>query len=101
MKAKGLHENCIQQMDRLYRDFVFNPSDQPPKTDDQGRLRLDDWEMAADIQEQVNEIWPKINTGNINQFSDFEGYKKEFLKLFGFGFKGVDYDADVDHNRQF
>lgn len=93
MKAKGNHEGCIEQIDRMFRERLYSSG---TETDNEGRLRLDDWEMADDIQAKIDGIWPKINTGNIHELSDFEGYKEEFLKLFGFGFEGVDYDADVD-----
>lgn len=98
MKEQGNHEGCIEQVNRLFRDRLYS---QNFATDEDGRLRLDDWEMAKDVQKQVNEIWPKINTGNLHQLSDFEGYKKEFLKLFGFAFEEVDYDADVDPDVRF
>ncbi|MEM9396960.1 MAG: bifunctional NADH-specific enoyl-ACP reductase/trans-2-enoyl-CoA reductase, partial [Pseudomonadota bacterium] len=35
---------------------------------------------------------------NLNQLSDFEGYRREFLQLFGFKVDGVDYEADVEAN---
>jgi enoyl-[acyl-carrier protein] reductase/trans-2-enoyl-CoA reductase (NAD+) len=94
MKEKGNHEGCIEQINRMYRERLYADSFE---TDEAGRLRLDDWEMADDIQNKINEIWPKINTQNINELSDFKGYQAEFLKLFGFGFENVDYEADVDH----
>ncbi|MCB0282246.1 MAG: trans-2-enoyl-CoA reductase family protein [Calditrichae bacterium] len=92
MKEKGTHEGCIEQIYRMYRDRLYTDE---PQTDDDGRLRLDDLEMAKDIQAKVNEIWPRIKTENIHELSDFEGYRAEFLKLFGFGLAGVDYDADI------
>lgn len=95
MKEKGTHEGCIEQIDRMYRERLYTDS---YETDKDGRLRLDDLEMSEDIQEKVNEIWPKISTANINDLSDFKGYQAEFLKLFGFGFDNVDYEADVEHN---
>jgi len=93
MKKNGTHEGCIEQINRMYRERLYTDSFE---TDEDGRLRLDDWEMSDDIQQEVNEIWPKIATENIYELSDFKGYQAEFLKLFGFGFDNVDYDADVD-----
>lgn len=94
MKQKRTHEGCIEQIDRMFRDRLYAES---VATDTEGRLRLDDYEMAEDIQSEINEIWPGISTENIHELSDFKGYQSEFLKLFGFGFDNVDYDADVDH----
>jgi enoyl-[acyl-carrier protein] reductase / trans-2-enoyl-CoA reductase (NAD+) len=93
MKEKGTHEGCIEQINRMFRERLYSAK---AETDADGRLRLDDWEMAADIQKKVDEIWPRIKTENINELSDFAGYQAVFLKLFGFGFNNVDYDADVD-----
>jgi len=64
--------------------------------DQAGRIRIDDLEMDPDTQARVSEMWPKVTTENLHEISDFDGYRKEFLKLFGFGLAGVDYDAPVD-----
>jgi enoyl-[acyl-carrier protein] reductase/trans-2-enoyl-CoA reductase (NAD+) len=95
MKAKGLHENCIQQMDRLYRDFLFNPSGQPPKTDDQGRVRLDDWEMRDDVQLEVRDLWERVNADNAHELADIRGFKQEFLRHHGFDMPNIDYAEDL------
>jgi len=91
MKAQGTHEDCIEQMDRLFRERLHDP--QP---DEQGRIRLDDWEMAEAIQHPVISNWTKVNTDNLMELSDYDGYQSSFLRLFGFGLDGVDYDADTD-----
>ena len=93
MKAEGTHEDCIEQMDRLFRDRLGNGQPQP---DDAGRIRLDDWEMAPAVQAQVMERWQQVNTANLTTLGDFEGYQSSFLRLFGFGMAGVDYDAEAD-----
>ena len=91
MKAEGTHEDCIEQMDRLFRERFHNPL-----PDELGRIRLDDWEMAEAIQDPVISNWSKVNTDNLMALSDYDGYQSSFLRLFGFGLKGVDYDADTD-----
>ena len=93
MKAQGTHEDCIEQMDRLFRDRLYNSNPQP---DEAGRIRVDDWEMAPEVQKMVDERWKEVNTENFTQLGDFEGYQSSFLRLFGFGLEGVDYNADVD-----
>lgn len=93
MKAGGTHEDCIEQMDRLFRDRLYNGNPQP---DEAGRIRVDDWEMAPEVQQIVDERWTQVNTENFPQLGDFEGYQSSFLRLFGFGLEGVDYNADVD-----
>ena len=94
MKAKGLHEGCIEQIQRLYQDRLFSGKDVP--VDEKGRIRIDDWEMRADVQNEVEELWHKTTTENLPQLGDLEGYKKEFYHLFGFDVNGVDYSKDTD-----
>ncbi len=91
MKAAGTHEDCIDQMDRLFRDRIAPGTPQP---DEAGRIRIDDWEMAADIQREVAARWVNVTTETLPQLGDFEGYQSSFLRLFGFGLDGVDYAAD-------
>jgi enoyl-[acyl-carrier protein] reductase/trans-2-enoyl-CoA reductase (NAD+) len=91
MKEQGTHEDCIEQMDRLFRERLTDP--QP---DEVGRIRLDDWEMDPKVQQPVIANWQKVTTGNLTELADIEGYQTSFLRLFGFGLDGVDYDADTD-----
>ncbi|MGB0144657.1 MAG: enoyl-ACP reductase FabV [Akkermansiaceae bacterium] len=91
MKDEGTHEDCIEQMDRLFRERHLDP--QP---DEAGRIRIDDWEMAGPVQEAVVRAWEEVTTENLAEFGDFEGYQSSFLRLFGFGLAGVDYDAETD-----
>lgn len=92
MKARGVHEGCIEQIDRLFRDRLYGESD----IDEEGRLRVDELELDPAVQAEVAAIWEQINTDNLKSLADFEGYRREFLQLFGFGVDGVDYAADVD-----
>lgn len=111
MKAKGTHEGCIEQLDTLY-DIVYGGKDTGTATerlrhaltdgdrhvdliDDAGRLRADYKEMAPDVQGEVVALWPQVTNENLYEISDLAGYKADFLRLFGFGVDGVDYDADV------
>lgn len=93
MKADGSHEGCIEQIDLLFRESLYGES---PRLDDDGRLRADYKELRPEIQQQVVDLWAQINDDNLDELSDMQGYKDEFLKLFGFGLEGVDYEADVD-----
>ena len=94
MEEKGLEEGCIEQIDRLYRTQMYN--DSFLDFDSKGRVRVDDWEMKPEVQEAVKAIWPNVTTENLFELTDYATYKKEFLKLFGFGLDGVDYEADID-----
>ena len=93
MKAEGIHEGCIEQMQRLYSNRLFSGNAIP--TDDKGRIRIDDWEMRDDVQAQVSKLWEIATTENLTEIGDLAGYKQDFLNLFGFGFDGVDYLADT------
>lgn len=98
MKEKGNHEGCIEQVTRLFADHLAAEGG-PTHLDDFGRIRIDDWEMQEDVQSAVFDLWEQVNTENLDDISDFAGYKAEFLKLFGFGVEGVDYEADVNPDR--
>jgi len=97
MKGLGNHEGCIEQINRLYHGYLFNQA--APKLDEKGRIRIDDWEMGPEVQKAVMELWQKVATDNLSQLSDFDGYRSEFLKLFGFGLEGVDYEKETNPER--
>jgi len=94
MKAKGTHEGCIEQMQRLFATQLYNGS--KLQCDSVGRVRVDDWEMRPEIQDAISAIWPQVTTENLATLTDIAGYQTEFLKLFGFGLPGVNYDAEVE-----
>ena len=94
MKEEGIHEGCIEQIQRLYEGRLYTESEVP--VDDKGRIRIDDWEMRADVQEKVATLWKQATTESLAAIGDLPGYKKDFLNLFGFEFEGVDYKADAD-----
>ena len=94
MKAEGIHEGCIEQIQRLYADRLYTGNAVP--TDDKGRIRIDDWEMRADVQERIAKLWLESTTESLVELGDLAGYKQDFLNLFGFGFEGVDYQADTN-----
>jgi enoyl-[acyl-carrier protein] reductase/trans-2-enoyl-CoA reductase (NAD+) len=93
MKEKGLHEGPIEQMHRLFRDRLYAAG---VETDEQGRIRMDDYEMREDVQEQVGAIWPTISEENIKECTDLAEYQNEFLHIHGFGFPEIDYEKDVE-----
>lgn len=98
MKDHGLQEGCIEQIDRLFLTGLYGDG---AAVDDEARLRMDDWELREDIQDICRELWPRVTTENLFEVTDYASYKAEFLKLFGFGLEGVDYQADVDPQVEF
>ena len=93
MKAEGVHEGCIEQIQRLFEQRLYSRKEVP--TDENGRIRIDDWEMRDDIQERIKVLWAEATTENLIEIGDLAGYKHDFLNLFGFGFAGVDYKAEA------
>jgi enoyl-[acyl-carrier protein] reductase/trans-2-enoyl-CoA reductase (NAD+) len=94
MKAKGIHEGCIEQISRLFHEHLYSAN--TLSTDEKGRIRIDDWEMRPDVQEEVFTQWQKATTETLPEIGDLAGYKQDFFNLFGFEVAGVDYDADVN-----
>ena len=93
MKEQGTHEGCIEQIYRLFSECLYNAS---PRLDDAGRNRVDEKEITPEVQKEVEKLWPQVTTENLNDISDFRGFRTEFMQLFGFNVDGVDYEADVE-----
>ena len=94
MKAKGTHEGCIEQIQRLYAQRLYTGKEVP--TDEKGRIRIDDLEMDVTVQNQIAKLWLEATTENLPQLGDLEGYRMDFHNLFGFGFKEIDYKTDAN-----
>lgn len=94
MKEEGNHEGCIEQIQRLYAQRLFSGNEVP--VDEKGRIRIDDWELREDIQAIVAKLWKEASTETLPEMGDLIGYRSDFYNLFGFGFSGVDYTADVN-----
>lgn len=92
MKEEGTHEGCIEQINGLFRQGLYSDT---PVMDDAGRLRMDGKELSSHIQQAVKDLWGQVTTDSIDSLTDYKGYHNEFLRLFGFGYSHVDYDADV------
>ena len=94
MKEEGIHEGCIEQIQRLYQERLYTGNEVP--VDDSGRIRIDDLEMRSDVQEKVAKLWIQAVTENLAEIGDLEGYRKDFYNLFGFDVAGVDYKAETN-----
>ena len=94
MKEEGIHEGCIEQIQRLYQERLFTENEIP--VDEKGRIRVDDWEMRSDVQEKIAKLWDEAVTENLSEIGDLEGYRKDFYNLFGFDVDGVDYEVDTN-----
>lgn len=94
MKEKKIHEGCIEQMYRLFSDCIY--STDGLRVQEDGMLHVDDLEMRDDVQNEVMDIWEKIDTENLLSFADTEGYWDDFYRMFGFRVEGVDYSLDVE-----
>ena len=94
MKEQGSHEECIEHIDRLFASQLQIGATM--RLDDAGRIRVDDLELAEVVQTEVKRRWPLVDTDNLPELGDLAGFREDFLKIFGFGIQGVDYDAEVD-----
>lgn len=94
MKEEGIHEGCIEQIQRLFQDRLYNGSEVP--VDEKGRIRIDDWEMREDVQAKVAKLWLEATTETLPEIGDLAGYRTDFLNLFGFEVPAVDYNADTN-----
>lgn len=94
MKEEGVHEGCIEQIQRLFSERLY--ANDEMETDEQGRIRIDDWELREDIQARVASLWAQTTTENLSETGDLAGYKKDFFNLFGFEVAGIDYEEDVN-----
>ncbi|MDQ2077962.1 enoyl-ACP reductase FabV [Marinimicrobium sp. ABcell2] len=92
MKERGTHEGCIEQIQRLFVECLYSAN---PRLDADGRARVDNFELEPSVQAEVEEIWAQVTEENLFQITDYKGHHEDFLKLFGFGVEGVDYDADI------
>ena len=95
MRASNNHEGCIEQIVRMFKERLYGETESIP-VDENGRIRLDDWEMSNDVQSEIINQWNKITSENLLTMTNFEEYQNEFLKLFGFGFDNINYNEDVD-----
>ena len=94
MDAKNLNEEPIDQMIRLFSEYLG--PDLVPMVDENRRIRMDDRELRSDVVAEVNEKWSLVNNDNFHELADFEGYKKSFRNLFGFEIDDVDYGQPVE-----
>jgi len=92
MKEDGTHEGCMEQIQRLFSECLYTAT---PRLDAAGRLRVDEKELNPVVQQRVEALWDQVNESNLFELTDFAGYNTEFLKLFGFGVTGIDYDAET------
>ncbi len=96
MEERGTDENCIQQMYRLFSQYLY--SGKELALDTNGRIRLDDLEMNPQVQQEIMELWQRVNTENLVDLANLTGYQEDFYRLFGFGFKHIDYNQDIEPN---
>ncbi len=93
MKEKGTHENCIMQIGRMFTEKLAGGK---IIADEAGYIRLDDYELEESVQNEILTLWDKVSTETIHEFTDLDGYWKDFYQMFGFCFDGIDYDADYN-----
>ena len=93
MREQGIYESVIAHIFRMFSDALYGKK---TELDDQGRVRMDSWELRDSVQNKCKELWPQVTTENLSEISDYADYKLQFLQLFGFNVEGVDYSLDVN-----
>lgn len=93
MKEKGSYETTIQHTHRMLSSMLFGSE---REIDAQRRMRPDNREIADDVQKAVTAIMPQVTQDRLADLTDFEGFRREFLRISGFGFPEIDYQQDVD-----
>ena len=96
MKEQGTHENCIQHIYRLFREELYGSKQK--RLDEKGRIRMDNYELEEQVQAAVSKAWSSIDSSSVKALADIEGFRADFMRIFGFGIANVDYEADQDLN---
>jgi enoyl-[acyl-carrier protein] reductase / trans-2-enoyl-CoA reductase (NAD+) len=86
-------ESAMRQSVRLWDYLTGMPA---AEIDSNGRLRLDDWEMAADVQAALHDRWTASNAELIGGLADMDWFRTQFWRLYGFGVSGIDYSQPVE-----
>lgn len=94
MSEQGIHEQCTEQIWRLFTDRLY--AGIPVPTDKEGRIRLDDWEMDPLIQAAVQRRWDMQRVGKPLKGGNLALVRQEYDWIHGFGYEEIDYEADVD-----
>lgn len=94
MKERGVFESTLQHIARLFTTQLYGQETHP--LDEAGRIRLDERELANEIQAEVARRWESASSENIEAISDLSAVREQFLRVFGFSVEGVDYEADQD-----
>lgn len=94
MSEKGVHEQCTEQIWRLFTTRLY--AGIPVPTDEAGRIRLDDWEMDPRIQAEVQKRWELQREGEPLKGGNLALVRQEYDRIHGFGYEEIDYEADVD-----
>jgi enoyl-[acyl-carrier protein] reductase / trans-2-enoyl-CoA reductase (NAD+) len=64
--------------------------------DDHDQIRLDQRELARDVQMAVAARWQAVTPENITTIADIDWFRDEVHRLYGFAVPGVDYNQPVD-----
>jgi enoyl-[acyl-carrier protein] reductase/trans-2-enoyl-CoA reductase (NAD+) len=86
-------ESAICQSARLWGHLTGR--DRGP-TDALGRVRLDDWELAAGVQDELRRRWHSETSELAGGLADLDWFRRQIWQLYGFDVPRVDYNQAVD-----
>jgi enoyl-[acyl-carrier protein] reductase / trans-2-enoyl-CoA reductase (NAD+) len=91
-KVNGL-QTPVQQSISLWDQLT---GEAPLDLDDEGRIRLDRWELTDDVQSAIRTQWESATASTIGEVADTEWFLAEVRRLYGFDVPDVDYEAETE-----
>jgi enoyl-[acyl-carrier protein] reductase / trans-2-enoyl-CoA reductase (NAD+) len=89
-------QSPVRQSVRLWDHLTGRPGASP---DDRGRLRLDDWELADELQDALRQRWNASDAELIAGLSDADWFRRQIWRLYGFEVSGIDYSRPAELER--
>jgi enoyl-[acyl-carrier protein] reductase/trans-2-enoyl-CoA reductase (NAD+) len=86
-------ESAVAQSSRLWEYLTGGAGG---ATDSQGRLRLDDWELSAEVQAELRRRWQASTGDLVGGLADLDWFRRQIWQLYGFDVPGVDYSQPVE-----
>lgn len=68
----------------------------PLVTDDEGRIRLDGWELDPRVQDRVRELWADPESGLDRSAAGADWFIGQIRELYGWGVADIDYDRPAE-----
>ena len=77
----------------MFSEHVFAAD---PGTDAEGLIRMDDRELAEEVQTQMRQRFEALAPGQVFDRALYDRFMTEYARTRGFDIAGVDYEAEFD-----